>query len=457
MTLGRVLVVDDDPELVETLARGLRKRDLVVETASSGTEALERARELELDAVLSDVSMRPMDGLTLCDELRAVRPDLPVILLTGFGSMDAAVDALRRGAHDFLQKPIDLDIAAHALTRAVELRRLRGELIRLRDERPLRRVAGLVGESDAMRSLLDTIARVAGSTATALITGESGVGKELVARALHTQGPRADAAFVGVNVAALPESLLESELFGHVKGAFTDARASRAGLFVQADGGTLFLDEVGEMPASMQAKLLRALQERRVRPVGSEAEVPFDVRIVAATNRDLFAAVESGAFREDLYFRLAVIEIEVPPLRARGTDVLLIADRLRAEAAARADKAIAGFDPEAARALVRYRWPGNVRELVNCVERAVALARFDRITLDDLPPRVREFEPRRDVLVTADALDELVPLEEVERRYILRVLEAVGGRRGQAAKILGVDRKTLYRKLERWGVASDDA
>ncbi|HEY8426727.1 MAG TPA: sigma-54 dependent transcriptional regulator [Sandaracinaceae bacterium] len=447
----RILVVDDDVPLAQTLVRGLGKRGFEVTMHTSAPAALEDIEQRDFDAVLTDLAMRPLTGLELCERVRALRPDLPVIVLTAFGSMESAVAALRIGAYDFLSKPIDLDVAEHALTRAVEARRLRGELRRLRESASTTAFAELVGESPAMKKLFDTIARVAPSDATVLITGESGVGKELVARALHRHGPRRDGPFVGVNCAAVPATLLESELFGHAKGAFTDARTARTGLFVQADGGTLFLDEVGEMPPEMQAKVLRALQERCVRPVGADREVSFDARVIAATNKDLLDAVERGTFREDLYFRLAVIEIEVPPLRSRGADVLAIAHKLLAQAAARAGKDVRGIDAEAARLLVRYRWPGNVRELVNCIERAVAMARFSEITADDLPPRVREFSPASDVLVAADDPESLVPLEEVERRYILRVLDAVGGRRGQAAKILGLDRKTLYRKLERWG------
>jgi two-component system response regulator HydG len=455
---SRILVVDDEPAMVQTLARGLGKRGFTVTTETSGTAALEHIEREDFDAVLTDLSMRPIGGIELCERARALRPDLPVIVLTAFGSMETAVAALRSGAYDFLSKPIDLDVAEHALTRAVEARRLRGELRRLREGAASQAAfAELVGDSPAMRRVLDTVARVASSEATVLVTGESGVGKELVARALHRHGPRRDGPFVGINCAALPASLLETELFGHVKGAFTDAKVARTGLFVQADGGTLFLDEVGEMPLEMQPKLLRAIQERCVRPIGGEREVPFDARVVAATNKDLLDAVERGTFREDLYFRLAVIELEVPPLRSRGGDVLLIAHRLLERAATRAGKAVHGIDAEAARMLVRYRWPGNVRELANCIERAVAMARFDQLTVDDLPPRVRDFTPSRDVLVAADDPESLVALEEVERRYILRVLDAVGGRRGQAARILGLDRKTLYRKLERWGHGTDTA
>jgi DNA-binding NtrC family response regulator len=453
----RALVVDDDAALVSTLERGLTKRGFEVSGETSAARALERIAGEDFDAVLTDLAMHPISGIVLCERARALRPDLPVVVLTAFGSLESAVAALRSGAYDFLSKPIDLDVAQHALMRAVEARRLRGELRRLREGAASRSAFfELTGESPPMRRLFDAILRIAGSDATVLVTGESGVGKELVARAVHREGLRRGGPFVAVNCAAVPASLLESELFGHVKGAFTDARSARTGLFVQANGGTLFLDEIGEMPLEMQAKLLRALQERSVRPVGAEREVPFSARIVASTHRDLADAVERGVFREDLYFRLAVIELEVPPLRSRGGDVLLIAHRLLADVAARTNKAVESFDPEAARLLVRYAWPGNVRELANCVERAVAMARFDRITVEDLPPRVREYSPARDVVVAADDPEELVPLEEVERRYVLRVLEAVGGRRGKAAQVLGLDRKTLYRKLERWGARSSD-
>jgi two-component system response regulator HydG len=271
-----------------------------------------------------------------------------------------------------------------------------------------------------------------------------------VARALHRRGRRKDGPFVAINCAALPETLLESELFGHERGAFTDARAARSGLFVQASGGTLFLDEIGEMPLALQPKLLRALQERAVRPLGGEREVPFDVRLVTATNRDLETAVHDGRFREDLFFRVNVIHVPLPPLRARGGDILLIAQRFVNEYAARSGKAVTGLSPQAAERLLAYAWPGNVRELENCIERAIALAQHDKILPDDLPEKIRDYR-RSHVLVASDDPAELVPLEEVERRYILRVLEAVGGNKSQAAQVLGLGRKTLYRKLEEYG------
>jgi DNA-binding NtrC family response regulator len=295
----------------------------------------------------------------------------------------------------------------------------------------------------------DLVARIADTDVSVLITGESGTGKEVIARALHQGGRRASGPFVAVNCSAMPEALLESELFGHTRGAFTDAREARTGLFVQAKGGTLLLDEIGEMPLALQPKLLRALQERKVRPVGANVEIPFDARIVAATNRDLEEAIEAKRFREDLFFRLNVIQLALPPLRSRQADVLPLAQHFLTTFARRAHRDMTGIAPAAAEKLVAYSWPGNVRELQNCLERAVTLARFEQIVVDDLPEKVRDHRASH-VLVTSDDPAELVPMEEVERRYILRVLEAVGGNKTAAARILGIERKTLYRKLERW-------
>jgi two-component system response regulator HydG len=292
---------------------------------------------------------------------------------------------------------------------------------------------------------------VAESDTSVLITGESGTGKELVARALHQRSARREGAFVAINCAAMPEPLLESELFGHVKGAFTDARQGRTGLFVKASHGTLFLDEIGEMPAGMQAKLLRALQERSVRPVGGETEVSFDTRILAATNRDLETEVEEKRFREDLFYRINVVRIHVPPLRVRGSDVLLLAQHYLKRYSSQGKGRVVGMTSAAADKLLGYGWPGNVRELQNCIERAVALARLDQLGVDDLPEKIREFKSTR-VVVESDDPADLLPMEEVERRYVLRVLEAVGGNKTMASQVLGFDRRTLYRKLDGYGL-----
>jgi two-component system response regulator HydG len=308
---------------------------------------------------------------------------------------------------------------------------------------------GAVGASEAMRRCFGLIERVKDTDVPVLITGESGTGKEVVARAIHRGSDRAKLPFLGVNCGAIPEHLLESELFGHKRGAFTDARDNRAGLLIQGRGGTVFLDEIGDMPPGMQAKLLRAIESRTVRPVGSDTEIPIDVRFIAATNRDLESDSEEGRFRHDLFFRINVIQIAVPALRARGNDILLLAQHFLARAAGRNGKAVGGFSPAAAERLLSYNWPGNVRELQNAVERAVALTAFDRVTPEDLPERIRTH--RRAQLVVADEdPTSLLPMHEVERRYILHVLESAGGNKTVAARILGFDRRTMYRKLERF-------
>jgi two-component system response regulator HydG len=442
---GRVLVVDDDHEMCELLRSQLGRRGFEVLTHGGADEALARLAAEELDAVVTDVRMRGLDGIQLCERIRQNRPDVPVLVITAFGSLDTAVAAIRAGAHDFLAKPFEVEELAFRLERAIQHRRLAEEVKRLR-ARALVPVDELAGESVALRQLRELVARVAGSEAPVLVIGESGSGKERVARALHRLGPRPEGPFVALNCAALPEHLLESELFGHARGAFTDARSARSGLLVHANGGTLFLDEIAELPLPLQPKLLRALQERRVRPVGGEEEVPFDARIVAATNRDLDAAVEEGRFREDHFFRIDVLRIEVPPLRARGSDVLLLAQHFLRECAARSGKAVVGLSHGAAEKLLQYGWPGNVRELANCIERAVALTDHEQILVEDLPERIRA-EGRGHVLVASDDPSELVPLEIVEQRYIARVMESVGGNKTLAARILGLDRKTLYRKL----------
>lgn len=449
---GRVLIVDDDVEMTELTGVVLKKKGFGSVAVHSAADALVRLADEDFDAVLTDLTMPGMDGIALCERALALRPDLPVVVITAFGSLETAVAAIRAGAYDFVTKPVDNAVLALAVERAVKHHALRTELRRLQDVVSSRRpVQGLLGESPAMHAVTDLVGRVAGTDTTVLITGESGTGKEVVARAVHERSRRANGAFVAINCAAMPETLLESELFGHVKGAFTDARSARRGLFVQADGGTLFLDEVGELPVGLQPKLLRVLQEHTVRPVGADAEVKVDVRVVAATNRDLETAVEERRFREDLYYRLNVINIALPPLRSRGSDILLLARHFMARFATQAGRTITTLAPEAGQRLMDYAWPGNVRELQNAMERAVALARFDQVTVADLPEKVQQYR-RSYVLVASDDPAELVPLEEVERRYILRVLEAVGGNKSLAAQTLRLDRKTLYRKLERYGV-----
>jgi len=451
---GRVLVVDDDASMCDMLVSDLGELGFEVKARTAAPAALEALVASEFDAVVADLNMPGMSGLELCERIVASRPDVPVIVITAFGSIQTAIAAIRSGAYDFVTKPLEVDALGLALERAIQHRRLSDEVRRLRQAvEEGRRFGTLLGTSPAMRRMYELLDRIADSSASVLIAGETGTGKELVARALHERGRRKAGPFVAVDCASLPEPLLESELFGHVRGAFTDAHAARKGLFVQASGGALFLDEIGDLPLALQAKLLRALQTRSVRPVGANDEVPFDVNLIAATNRDLESAVEEGRFREDLYFRINVIHVEMPPLRARGGDVLLLAQHFVDRYAAQAGKRVTGLSPDAAERLLAYVWPGNVRELENCIERAIALTRHETIGLDDLPEKIRGFQ-RSHVLVAGDDPSELAPLEEVERRYVLRVMEAVGGSKTLAARVLGIGRKTLYRKLEQYKIAA---
>jgi DNA-binding NtrC family response regulator len=451
---GSVLVVDDDRAMCEFLEEGLPTIGFTAETRTSARDALERLGTSDFDAVVTDLRMPGVDGHELCREIASRYPDVAVIVLTAFGTYETAVEAIRAGAYDFLSKPVRLDALSVALTRAIERRALRREVQRLRrslDE--TRGVGDLLGESPAMQEVYRLIDRIAGSGASVLITGESGTGKEVVARTLHRRGPHAAGPFVAINCAAVPEPLLEAELFGYEKGAFTDAKTSHTGLFVEANGGTLFLDEIGDMPLGLQAKILRALQERTTRPLGGRRELPFDARIVAATNRDLATLIEQGRFREDLFFRINVIQVDVPPLRARGNDVLLLGQHFLETLAKKTGRNVVGIESSAAAKLLEYPWPGNVRELHNGIERAVALTRHDHVTVADLPERVVAYRPPA-LAPDAAVPTSFVTLDEMERRYVLQVLEAVGGNRSAAAKTLGLDRTTLWRKLERYGGSS---
>ncbi|MBA3391478.1 MAG: sigma-54-dependent Fis family transcriptional regulator [Deltaproteobacteria bacterium] len=448
--MSTVFVVDDEREMVELIALGLKKRGFTVIPFGSGDAALAAIASHDVDVIITDLNMKGISGLELCQHVVADRPDIPVLMLTAFGSFETAVGAIRAGAYDFVTKPVEIEALAIAVRRAAEHRSLRGEVRRLREVVANTRGRGdLIGASPAMQQVYQLIDQVSATDATVLITGESGTGKEVVAREIHNRSKRSAGSFVAINCAAVPEPLLESELFGHAKGAFTDAKANRPGLFQQASGGTLFLDEIGEMALVLQPKLLRALQERKVRPVGADTEISTDVRLITATNRDLEEMVEDRRFREDLYYRINVIHIPLPPLRARGGDVLLLAQHMLRHYAAVFDKKVVGVSAAAAERMISYDWPGNVRELGNCLERAVALANFEEIQVDDLPEKIRSSRHRQ---LSGTELPELLTLEEIERRHVIRVLEACNGNRTDAAKMLGLDRKTLYRKLLRWGV-----
>lgn len=448
MSASSVLIVDDERAMCELIDTALRMRKYDTAWCQSADQAMKLLSQRDFDVVLTDVKMPGTTGLQLCQQINRLRPDIPVVVMTAFGTLETAVAAMRSGAYDFLTKPVELELLSLTIARAAERRRLTNQIHLLERQAKVGDTRGeLLGDSEPMRALYDQMQRVASTDASILITGESGTGKELVAKSIHRLSPRSDKPFVAVNCAALSETLLESELFGHVEGAFTDAKKRRQGLFMEAQGGTLLLDEMGDMPGPMQVKLLRALEEGRLRPVGSDQEIEFDVRVLAATHRDLESSVEEGRFRQDLFYRINVIQIHLPPLRARGSDILHLATHYIDRFAKNSHRKISGLAAPAAEKLLGYSWPGNVRELRNVIERAVALTRHDTITLEDLPEKIRDHRSEI-ILIGADDPTELATLDEVELRYIDHVLKATGGNRTQAAKILDLDRKTLYRKLK---------
>jgi len=442
-----IIIVDDDPSMCAMLVSDLKHRRFDPVAFTDGRKAVEHIRAHDVDLVLTDLTLPGFDGLELCRRSLELRPDVPVVAMTAFGSLDTAIGAIRAGAYDFVTKPVDLDILAISLERAAAHRDLTKKISVLQGALDgTQTLDEMIGESEPMKRLFAEINRIADTETSVLLVGESGTGKELLARALHHRSRRNNKPFVAVNCAALPANLLESELFGVRKGAFTDAREDRRGLILEAHGGTLFLDEVADIPLELQPKLLRVLEERQVRPLGGASETDFDVRIVTATNQDLEHAMAEGHFREDLYYRLAVISIHVPPLRHRGTDVLLLARDLIATYAERAGRKITGMSDAVARKLIDYNWPGNVRELRNVIERAVTLTIHDTIGIDDLPHKIVDYDHAR-LFGKSETTDDLAPLHEIETRYIEHVLDIVGGNRTRAARILGIDRKTLYRKL----------
>jgi len=446
-----ILVVDDDADQRASLKEDLEREGFAVEVATGGRAGVERVKRGGIDLVVSDVKMPDLDGLDLLREVRTVEPYLCVIIITGFGSIDTAIRAVKLGAYDYLPKPFETDHLLLLIDKALGERALRSEVMHLREEVSRRdRLDNIIGRSPAMQEVFDLIRRMAASPASVLITGDSGTGKELVARAIHAHGPRKARPFVAMNCSAIPETLLESELFGYARGAHSTARSDREGLLVEADGGTLFLDEIAEMPLALQPKLLRVLQDGEVRPLGTNKVERVDVRVIAATNRDLAAHLREGHLREDLYYRLNVVQIHLPPLRGRSEDVLPLAEHFLARSAARAGKALRGFTEDAKKIMLAYTFPGNVRELENMVERAVALAEGDLIGPDDLPPVMRQ-RKSQDRLSTAVAQG--LTLDQLEREYIERVLDAEGGNKTRAALRLGLDRKTLYRKLEEYAAA----
>ena len=450
-----VLVVDDDSAhrtMLRTLISGW---GYTVSEADDGAAAIENVKAASYDLVLMDVRMVKVSGLEALEKIKSYNPAIPVIIMTAYSSVETAVEALKQGAHDYLTKPLDFDKLRLILERAMEHTRLKEE------NRILRESLGrqfdsqnIIGKSPAMIKLLETVAQVAPSEATVLISGESGTGKELIAGAIHFNSLRKDGPFVKINCAAITETLLESELFGHEKGAFTGADRRKEGRFSQAHGGTLFLDEVSEMSLTMQVKLLRALQEREFNRVGGETTIQVDVRVIAATNKNLLEQINTGAFREDLYYRLNVVELAVPSLTERKEDIPLLAQHFLEMFATKNQKEIKGFTPRAMHHLIRYDWPGNVRELMNAVERGVVLARTPYLDEAD-------FLFLKDALLSGDedqaepanlAIEGDAPLGEIEKTAILKTLEAAGGNKSEAARRLGITRKTLHKKLKAYGV-----
>lgn len=438
-----LLVVEDDEPLAQLFVGIASKRNLRTTRATTIAEGKRRIEAGDVDLLLTDVRLPDGSGIDLIEWTRKTDPRIVILAITAFGSIEIAVRAVKQGAYDFLTKPVEPAVLGVALDRAIEARMLRGEVEALRGALATETaVRGIIGKSRALGDIMSLVRRVADSPATVLVTGPSGSGKERVARALHDASKRKDKPFVAVNSAAIPEQLLESELFGYTKGAFTDARQDKKGLFAEAHGGTLFLDEIGDLPLVLQAKILRVLEERQVRPLGATRTAPIDVRVVAATHHDLRQAVAEGRFREDLFYRLAVIEIAIPPLRDRPEDIMPLAEHFLRKAAERAGLRIQGFSGAAARMLMAHHWPGNVRELENAIERAVALANGEWISPDDLPAAVQK--PKAPDIF-AGAAERMMTLEDVERAYVEHVLERFGGNKVRAAAALGISRRTIQR------------
>ncbi len=438
-----ILVVDDEYSIRDSLTRWFTKEGYAVENAENAAAALEAAHRRRFDVAVVDIKMPGMDGLELQRRFAESAPDMAVIVITAFASVDGAVRALKDGAFDYVTKPIDPDELSHLVGRAIEERRLRRENLQLRQTiEDLVSVDTIVGESPAIQKVMQLVRHVAPTDATVLVVGESGTGKELVARAIHANSPRRYLPIVPVNCGAIPETLLESELFGHEKGAFTGATHRRKGKIEMADGGTLFLDEVGAIPLKMQVQLLRVLEEKELMRVGGSEPVRVDFRIVCATNENLDAAVREGRFREDFYYRVNVFTIEVPPLRARPSDIPLLAEHFLRRFAQQMDKRITEIGPRAMKILMEHDWPGNVRELSNAIERAMVVGTPPTIEPEDLPVHTR----REDGARGGDSL------EDVERRHIGEILGRTGWNITQAARVLGVDRVTVYNKIKKYGL-----
>lgn len=447
----KILVVDDEASHRTMLRAVLTAEGYAITEAAAGGEALRAVEQEPFDLILMDLRMTTMDGIEALTRIRQISPLVPVLIMTAYASVKTAVEALKAGAFDYVTKPLDIEELKVLIDKALDHYHLKQENLSLKERLGDRfDFTRIIGRSAPMKALLETLALVAPTDATVLILGESGTGKEVIANAIHQNSPRAGRPFVKVACAALPEQLLESELFGHEKGAFTGAAARREGRFQMADTGTIFLDEVGEMSGAIQTKLLRVLQERAFEPLGSNRTVTVDIRVIAATNKDLAGEVKAGRFREDLFYRLNVVPLTIPPLRERREDIALLADHFLAVFREKNKKPLKAISGKALDLLVRYDWPGNVRELENCIERAVILARDEVIVPADLPPQIHQ-QPH-DSADAALGLPYGISLDEMEKALILKTLDETGGNRTRTAEILGINRRTLQNKLKDYGI-----
>jgi two-component system response regulator HydG len=451
----KILIVDDDPGHLTTLKTITKSWGYTVETANDGVVAVDMVKSGPVDLILMDVRMTNMSGIEALGQIKDYNPSIPVIIMTAYSSVESAVEALKSGAYDYLIKPLDFEVLKLTIERASDHAGLKEENRALKEHlRSDYDIANIIGRSQPMKKLLDMMSMVAPSEATVLITGESGTGKELIARSLHFNSPRKEKPLVVVNCASIAETLLESELFGHEKGAFTGADKRREGRFMQANHGTIFLDEIGETSSTMQAKLLRVLQEKEVQRVGGEETIKVDVRIVAATNRNLEADVAKGRFREDLFYRLNVMNVNVPPLKERQEDIPLLAQHFLEKFADKNRKTVKGFVPLTMDMLLNYDWPGNVRELENAIERAVILLTGEHITEKQLPLNITKKYPDLSTspIAAAPLMDGTRSMEEIEKEAILATLKASGGNKSETARRLGITRKTLHNKLKNYGL-----
>lgn len=442
----KILIVDDDLEMCAFLSDLLQGEGFSVTTTGDSLEASKILKKEEFDILITDLRMKGLKGLDLLGEAKKIVPLTPVIIITAFGTIASAIQAMKLGAYDYITKPFQTDELILTVTKALENRFLKREIVRLKKEVESRyQFHQLIGKSLPMQRIYDLIGRVSDTSSNVLITGESGTGKELVAKAIHYNGLRKEGPLIAVNCAAIPETLLESELFGYKKGAFTDAKSDKKGLIFEAHGGTLFLDEITEMPYTLQAKLLRVIEEKEVRPLGDTGSYPIDARIISASNRDMKLLIQQGRFREDLYYRLKVIDIELPPLRERKEDIPLLIQNFINRIGKEMKKEISGVAEEALKILLNYSWPGNIRELENVIQRAITLSQHETILPEDLPSSMTH---DGDENLIEKGLREQYTIDRLEKEYILKILREVGGNKSKAAEILGLDRKTLYRKLQ---------